>query len=191
MNEELRWMLASINRLLQAKDYFGGFVMCLIAIDALGKNRYPKSNPGERFQRFLHEERQPFWGGKVFLPDAKKCRQSPKKKSPELGDFDGDIEKRQQALDAHLEELQKDLIPIEKVLWKYCRNPIVHEGSRLAVDGDTDVTLDWSAPPTSLKLKVDQEAKNVIVISAPFLLNVLYRIVAKHLGEDGPRMASS
>lgn len=73
------------------------------------------------------------------------------------------------------------MIPIEKILWEYCRCPIVHEGSRLAVDGDTEVTLDWSVPETSLRIRVDQEAKNVIVISAPFLLKVLYQIVAKHL----------
>lgn len=104
------------------------------------------------------------------------------KPTPELDNFEGDTERWREALDAHLEEMQKDMIPIEMVLWRYCRNPIVHEGSTLAVGGDTSVTLDWSVPPNSLTLKVDQEAKNVIVISAPFLLNVLYQIVAKHLG---------
>ena len=33
MNEELRWMLASIRHLLHAKDYYGAFVFCLIAIE--------------------------------------------------------------------------------------------------------------------------------------------------------------
>ena len=76
------------------------------------------------------------------------------------------------------------MIPIEKVLWKYCRCQILHEGSRLAVNGATEVTLDWSVPETSLSIKVDQEATSVIVISAPFLLNVLYQIVTKHLGKQ-------
>lgn len=182
MNEELRWMLASITHLLQAEDFYGAFVMCLNAIEPLAAKRYPKLGPGERFQRFLHEERQPFWAGKVFLPDANKSRQGVTAGLP--GDlFSADRVPDKEELDAHLAKLQEGMISIEQVLWKYCRNPIIHEGSRLAVDGDTAVTLDWSVPQTSLSLKVDQEAKNVIVISAPFLLNLLYKIVAKHLAD--------
>jgi len=181
MNEELRWMLASIDNLLQAKDYYGAFAMCLNSIEPLAAKRYPDLGNGERFQKFLHEERQPYWSGNVFLPDAGNCKTNSRKPCPELDDFDGDIARWTAALDAYHEAIKKDLIPIELVLWRYCRNPIVHEGSRLAVDGATSVTLDWSVPATSLSIKVDQEAKNVIVISAPLLLNVLYQIVSKNL----------
>ena len=90
-------MLASITHLLQAKDLYGAFVMCLNAVEPLAKRRYPTLGNGERFQRFLYEERQEFWGGKVFLPDAKKCGKSPRKDSPDLEDFDGDIERWKEA----------------------------------------------------------------------------------------------
>ncbi len=160
--------------------------MCLNAIEPLAQRRYPDLGNGERFQRFLHEERQPFWPGNVFLPDAANCKKRPRAPVPDLDDFDDDIERWTVALDAYDEEMKRNMVPIELVLWKYCRNPIVHEGSRLTVDGDTLVTLDWSVPPTSLTLRVDQDAKNVIVISAPFLLEVLYQIVAKHLGARDP-----
>lgn len=187
MNEELRWMLASITHLLQAKDYYGAFVMCLNTMEPLAAKRYPKLKSGERFQKFLYEERQPYCKVKnIYLPDAGSCKTKSPEPTPDLDDFDGDTERWREALDAHLEEMQKDLIPIELVLWRYCRNPIVHEGARLAVDGDAVVTLDWTVPPTSLTLKVDQEAKNVIVISAQFLLYLLYQIVAKHLSESDP-----
>lgn len=184
MNEELRWMLASITHLLQAGDFYGAFVMCLNAIEPLAAKRYPKLGPGERFQRFLHEERQPFWAGKVFLPDAKKARQGVTTGLPD-DLFSGDKLPDKEGLEAHFAKLQEGMISIEQVLWKYCRNPIVHEGLSLAMDGDTAVTLDWSVPETSLSLKVDQEAENVIVISAPFLLNVLFNIVSKHLDAPG------
>ncbi len=184
MNEELRWMLASITHLLRARDYYGAFFMCLSAIEPLAQKRYPELGNGKRFQRFLHEERKPFWGANVSFPDATKCGHSPKINPPDLEGFEYDIERWIQALHVHLAETKKDLIPIELVLWKYCRNPIVHEGSRLAVDGETAVTLDWSVPPPPT-FRVDQGAKNVIVISGPFLLHILYQIVAKHLGPSG------
>lgn len=185
MNEELHWMLVSITHLLQAKDFYGAFVLCLNAIEPLAAKRYPTLGNGERFQKFLYEERQPYCNVKnIFLPDAGNCKTKSLKATPELDNFEDDTERWQEAFGAHLEEIQKDMISIEKVLWKYCRNPIVHEGSRLAVGGATVVTLDWSVPPTSLTLKVDQDAKNVIVIGAPFLLNVLYQVVAKHLGKQ-------
>lgn len=181
MNEELRWMLTSIIHLLQAKDFYGAFATCLNAIEPLAAKRYPKLENGERFQRFLHEERQPFWAGNVYLPDANKSRQGVTIRLPD--NFSSAKAQDKEQIYANIAKLKESLITIEQVLWKYCRNPIVHEGSQLAIDGDTAVTLDWSVPQTTLSIKVDQEAKNVIVISAPFLLNVLYQIVAKHLAD--------
>lgn len=182
MNEELRWMLASITNLLQAKDYYGAFVMCLITIEPLAAQRYPKLGNGERFRKFLYEERQPFCNVKnIYLPDANKCKQTPMKDPPKLEEFGKDFDRYKDALEAHYEDTQENMIPIETVLWKYCRNPIVHEGSRLAVGGGAVVTLDWTVPPGSLMLKVDQKAKNIIVIGAPYLLNLMYQIVSRNI----------
>lgn len=186
MYKELRWMLDSITHLLQAGDFYGAFAMCLNAIEPLAAKRYPNLGNGERFQRFLHEERQSFWPGKVFLPDADKARHGATAVLPD-DLFAGDKAPDKGELEAHFAKLQEGLISIEQVLWKYCRNPIVHEGAQLAVNGKTAVTLDWSVPETSLSLKVDQAAKNVIVISAPYLLNALHRIVAKHLADPSQR----
>lgn len=184
MNEDLRWMLVSIKNLLQARDYCGAFVFCLISIEALAHQRLPQLSPGERFRRFLHEARQPYLGADLLLPDAEKCQEGSKLELPTLDNFEEDIERWQDTILVALEDLKKHMISIEQVLWKYCRCPMVHEGARLAVDGDTVVTLDWSIPPSSFSVKVDQQAKNVIIIGAPFLLNMLYQIVVTHLSED-------
>ncbi len=182
MNEELRWMITSITNLLKAEDYYGAFVMCLNAIEPLAAKRYPKLNNGDRFQKFLYEERQPFCNVKnIYLPDAKSCQQNPMKEPPKLEDFGDDFDRFKEALDAHCEEARKGMISIESVLWKYCRNPIVHEGSRLAVGGNAVVTLDWTVPPDSLMLKVDQKATSVIVIGATYLLNLMYQVVSKNI----------
>lgn len=181
MKNEQRWMLDTIAILVRAGDHRGAFVMCLIAIDSLAWSHDPsnKSN-GKRFQRFLHAERQPFWGGNFFLPDAGTCKQNAKIDVPKLGNVD-EIDKYIEDMDRWAEEIRKDAVPIEYVLWKYCRCPMVHEGSQLSIDGERVVTLDWSIPSTQLSIKVDQDAVNVIVIGGQFLLRVLCLIVEKHL----------
>lgn len=186
MSKDLGWMLTSINNLLQSKDYYGAFVMCLNAIEPLAARRYPTVPNRRRFQRFLREERQEFLRSEIFLPDAKKCVGAARKSTPELDDFADDTDAWLAAVDAFTQDATRDMITLEEVLWKYCRNPIVHEGSRLAVDGDTSVTLDWSIPESTLSLKVDHDAKNLIVIGAPYLLSLLYRVVVKNLAPKAP-----
>lgn len=177
----MKWMLTSIDFLLEKKDFYGAFVMCLNTIEPLAGQRYLKLKSGERFRKFLHEERQPYIDIKsIYLPPADAIEPPP---FPKLDDFDDDIDEWEDAVEEWEEAFDelsvsgKNLISLEQVLWKYCRNPIVHEGARLTVD-DTYVTLDWSRPPDKLCIQAEE---GVLVIGALFLLNVLYQIVSKHL----------
>lgn len=184
-NEGLRWMLTSINNLLKVNDYFGAFVMCLNAVDPLAHRQYPTLAPGARFTRLLREERQMLIPSPrdIFLPDARSCGVRSEVSFRQIEDSDGEVERWKAAITMHEDELKKSLITIEEVMWKYCRNPVVHEGSPLALNGNNFVTLDWSASPTGMSFRVDQRAKSVIVIGAAFWLSLLYHIVVKHLGE--------
>ncbi len=182
MYEEARWMLQSIRILLQARDGYGAFAMCLLAMEVIASKRHPDitglGKNRRRFMKFFSEERQQFSPRKVTVLNPK----DPGPPPPDLDGLSG--EQQTEAMDAYAAEMVNHGISIEEVLWEYCRCPIVHEGSRLSVGSGAEVAMDWSVPETTMFFQIDRNKENVIVAGARYWLAFMYRVVQKYL--DSP-----
>jgi hypothetical protein len=78
---------------------------------------------------------------------------------------------------------REQVLPLEYILYKYLRNPMVHEGAHLDVDKPShfEVSIDWSKEAASIKIDDD---RNQVVLGGVFIVNILSGIVTDGLIED-------
>jgi hypothetical protein len=67
---------------------------------------------------------------------------------------------------------RKELLPFEDILYKYLRNPILHEGARLELDYPANYTvrIDWYE--ISRGIKVDSE-NNQLILGGELIMDLL------------------
>ena len=72
------------------------------------------------------------------------------------------------------------VMPFESLIYKFIRNPLVHEGNRLvAKDPNVTVCLDWDTVPNGMK--VDWE-NSVVLLGGEFTLNILSDAITHEIG---------
>ena len=78
---------------------------------------------------------------------------------------------------------REQVLPLEYILYKYLRNPMVHEGAHLDVDQPSrfEVSIDWSNEAASIRIDDDS---NQVVLGGNFVINILKGIVTDGLIED-------
>ena len=75
---------------------------------------------------------------------------------------------------------QNQLLTFEYILYKYLRNPLVHEGARLELGHPSgyDVQIDWH--DLSRGIKVDSE-NNRLILGGELIIDILYDAVNEGL----------
>jgi len=77
---------------------------------------------------------------------------------------------------------RNELLPFEYILYKYLRNPVVHEGAKLLLGhhGEYVVRIDWSEIPRGIKVDSDN---NQVIIGGELVLDILADAVIEGLRE--------
>jgi len=75
---------------------------------------------------------------------------------------------------------RNELLPFEYILYKYLRNPVVHEGAQLLLDhpGGYAVRIDWSDIPRGIKVDSDNSK---VIIGGELILDILSDAVIEGL----------
>ena len=78
---------------------------------------------------------------------------------------------------------RQELLPLEYILYKYVRNPIVHEGAQLDVDQPYHfaVVFDWDIHAPSVRV---DDAANLVILGGEYIANALFNIIKGYLGEE-------
>ena len=78
---------------------------------------------------------------------------------------------------------KQGLMRLESILYKYVRNPIVHEGAQLDVDEPYHfaVVFDWKLRAPSVRV---DDAANVLVLGGDYIANALFEVIKGYLGEE-------
>ena len=76
-----------------------------------------------------------------------------------------------------------ELLTFERILYKYLRNPVVHEGAQLALDHPKGyaVQIDWEALPRGIKVDSDN---NRLILGGELVLDILLDAVSNGLRQD-------
>ncbi|MHC4214115.1 MAG: hypothetical protein ACYSWP_12150 [Planctomycetota bacterium] len=79
---------------------------------------------------------------------------------------------------------RNELLPFEYILYKYLRNPVVHEGARLELDhpNNYSVKIDWHEIPKGIKVDSDNRR---VVLGGELIIELLIDAVV-----DGMRQAT-
>ena len=75
---------------------------------------------------------------------------------------------------------RNELLPFEYILYKYLRNPFVHEGARLALDHPRDyaVRIDWKEIPSGIKVDSDNSQ---VILGGELVFDILADAVIESL----------
>jgi hypothetical protein len=78
---------------------------------------------------------------------------------------------------------QEKLLTFEYILYKYLRNPFVHEGALLELDSPNNyaVQIDWTELPRGVKVDSDN---NRIILGGEMIIDILLDAVSNGLKEN-------
>ena len=89
-------------------------------------------------------------------------------------------EGRPQIHNIHVPKENK-LLTFEYLIYKFLRNPIIHEGTKLVIQNDYAVCIDWNEIPHGIK--VDSK-NNRVLLGGELVFNILADAVTHEINTD-------